>query len=370
MSEENKTTENSPKKKSKFFSFFNKGEKKTVEVKPGAEPKIVKEESAKEEVVEESVATEVLEKETETPEATEVETPEVVDETPKGPSFTSRLLKRMGASVWGFIKGFHPKKFLEVFIPNKSISTQIMFVVVALQVIAAGIYWTTNTSELLPTPGEIWDAFVRMSTDGEGLIGEMWVSMKLCLDAVVKTIIISLIICYATVLPVFKPLAFVVTKFRFLTLVGLSFIFTLATDDGYNLKIWLLTFGMTVFFVTSMMRVLKDITQNELNHARTLGMSEWRVVWEVVVLAKVDKVFDIIRQNFAIAWMMLTLVEGLSRADGGIGIMLINQNKYLHLDSVFAIQFLILFVGIGMDYMFGVAKRIACPYAHLTKGFK
>ena len=343
MSEENKPT----KKPSKFFSFFNKGEKKTVEVNPGEEPKVVE--------------TKVVEPKVITPE---------VAEAPKGPSLMSKLFTKIVTSLLNFIKGFHPKKFLEVFIPNRSIGLQIMFVVVALQVIGISIYWTNNTSELLPRPGEIWDAFVRMSTDGEGLIAEMWTSMKLCLDAVVKTIIISLIICYATVLPIFKPLAFVVTKFRFLTLVGLSFIFTLATDDGYSLKIWLLTFGMTVFFVTSMMRVLKDITQNELNHARTLGMSEWRVVWEVVVLSKIDKVFDIIRQNFAIAWMMLTLVEGLSRADGGVGTMLINQNKHLHLDSVFAIQFLILFVGIGMDYMFGVFKRIACPYAHLTKGFK
>ena len=268
-----------------------------------------------------------------------------------------------------FFSGLHPNKFLEVFMPNKSVGLQVMFVVIVLQILFVGIYWTSNTTEILPRPIEIWESFKKLTTNS-GLLGEMWISMKLCLDAVIKTLIISLIICYSTVLSVFKPIAFVVTKFRFLTLVGLSFVFTLITNDGYDLKIWLLTFGMTVFFVTSMMRVIKDITKNELNHARTLGMSEWRVVWEVVILSKIDKVFDIIRNNFAIAWMMLTLVEGLSRADGGVGAMLINQNKHLHLDSVFAIQFLILFVGIGMDYVFGVLKRTVCHYANLTKGFK
>lgn len=266
-----------------------------------------------------------------------------------------------------FLEGFSPRSFFKTIVPNASVSIQMQVLIVALWLFGAAMYWNNSASEILPKPGEIWTSFKELVSGG-GLLGEMWISMKLCLDAVIHTIIISLIICYATVMPVFRPIGFIVSKFRFLTLVGLSFVFTLMTDDGYSLKITLLTFGMTVFFVTSMMRVLNDITQNELNHARTLGMSEWRVVWEVVILSKVDKVFDVIRANFAIAWMMLTLVEGLSRADGGIGTMLINQNKHLHLDAVFAIQFLILFVGIGMDYMFGVFKRVACPYAHLTKG--
>jgi NitT/TauT family transport system permease protein len=64
--------------------------------------------------------------------------------------------------------------------------------------------------------------------------------------------------------------------------------------------------------------------------------------------------------------MMLTLVEGISRAEGGIGAMLLNQNKHLHLDAVFAIQILILLVGIGMDYLIGIIKNIVCPYASLS----
>lgn len=272
-------------------------------------------------------------------------------------------------SLSKFFGGFHPNEFLDAFRPNKSVSLQVMFVVVLLWIAGIGFYWTYNSSEILPRPWEIWTAFNRLIDEG-GLIPEMWTSMKLCLNAVLHTIIISLIICYSTVLPIFRPIGFLVTKFRFLTLVGLSFVFTLLTQDGYDLKVSLLTFGMTVFFVTEMLRVLDEITSNEYNHARTLGMSEWRVVWEVVILSRIDKVFDVIRANFAIAWMMLTLVEGISRADGGVGTMLINQNKHLHLDAVFAIQFLILFVGIGMDYLFGVLKRFACPYAHLTKAEK
>ena len=38
---------------------------------------------------------------------------------------------------------------------------------------------------------------------------------------------------------------------------------------------------------------------------RTLRMSEWQVVWEVIILGKIDLVFEIIRQNFAIALSLI-----------------------------------------------------------------
>ena len=96
-------------------------------------------------------------------------------------------------------------------------------------------------------------------------------------------------------------------------------------------------------------------------------MSEWRVVWEVVVLGTADKAFEVLRQNAAIGWMMLTMVEGISRSEGGIGAMLLNQNKHFRLAEVFAIQIVILAVGMGQDYAIGVRSGASCcPYATLT----
>jgi len=46
--------------------------------------------------------------------------------------------------------------------------------------------------------------------------------------------------------------------------------------------------------------------------------------------------------------------------------MLLNQNKHFHLAEVFAIQILILVLGMMQDYGIGVFKRIVCPYSALT----
>jgi NitT/TauT family transport system permease protein len=109
------------------------------------------------------------------------------------------------------------------------------------------------------------------------------------------------------------------------------------------------------------------IPREKFDHARTLRMSEWKVVWEVVILGTADKAFEVLRQNAAIGWMMLTMVEGISRAEGGVGAMMLNLNKHFHVASVFAIQITILLVGLLQDYGIGVARRLFLPFADLTR---
>jgi NitT/TauT family transport system permease protein len=95
-------------------------------------------------------------------------------------------------------------------------------------------------------------------------------------------------------------------------------------------------------------------------------MKEWRVVWEVVVLGTADKAFEALRQNAAIGWMMLTMVEGIYRGEGGIGALLLNQQKFFKMSEVFGIQIIILIVGLFQDLIIGAVRRFLCPYATLT----
>ena len=88
--------------------------------------------------------------------------------------------------------------------------------------------------------------------------------------------------------------------------------------------------------------------------------------FHVVECCTADEAIEVLRQNAAMGWMMLTMVESISRSEGGVGAMLLNQNKHFHLAEVFAIQILILVLGMTQDYGIGVFKRIVCPYSSLT----
>lgn len=252
-----------------------------------------------------------------------------------------------------------------VFSPNKTVSKQVMLGIMLVWLIAALFSWIVLAPKIIPRPLEVLAAFGPLWK--QGAIVELGVSFWLNIKALFFSSIISLALAYLTVLAGMRPAVAAVGKLRFLGLMGLSLIFTLTVGGGEWLKVTLLTFGMTVYFVTSMAATVAKIPRERFDHARTLRMSEWRVVWEVVVLGQMDEAFEALRQNAAIGWMMLTMVEGMVKSGGGIGVMLVAQDKYFKLDSVFAIQFLILFVGIGLDYTIGVIKNIACPYAQLTQ---
>ncbi|MBC7451200.1 MAG: nitrate ABC transporter permease, partial [Cytophagales bacterium] len=87
----------------------------------------------------------------------------------------------------------------------------------------------------------------------------------------------------------------------------------------------------------------------------------------VVIIGRLDQVFEVMRQNFAIAWMMITMVEGLSMSEGGLGTMLIKSNKYIDLGTVFSILIIIFLLGIFFDFLLGQLRYWLFPYTKLEK---
>ncbi len=257
------------------------------------------------------------------------------------------------------------RSLLGAFLPNRVLSPGAMRALALAELGVFFLVWLNSPFKVLPRPLEVWTQLAKLWTE-QGLGPELWTSFRLNAEALGWTTLISLSLSYLTVLPVFRPLAAAVSKGRFLSLAGFSFLFTLVMGGGRPLQLWMLVAGMTVFFVTSMASVVVSIPKSEFDHARTLRMSEWRVVWEVVILGTLDRAFDVLRQNAAIGWTLLTFVEGIVRAEGGAGALLLNQQKYFNLPGIFAIQLVILLLGLFQDYVIGAVRRLACPYADLT----
>ena len=253
---------------------------------------------------------------------------------------------------------------LGAFSPNRVISKGVLRFIVAFQIGVLLLVWATSSYVFLPKPLDVWRAFTDLWSH-EGLGQELIVSFLLNVQAMVWATVISVGLAYLTVVPVFQPIAQAIAKGRFLGMVGLTFFFTIIFSSGHRLKVSLLVFGVTVFFVTSMIDVVAQVPKEKFDLARTLRMGEWRVVWEVIVLGKADAAFDAMRQNAAMGWMMLTMVEGISRSEGGVGALLLNQNKHFRLEAVFAIQIAILMIGLFQDYTLGLAKKFLFPYAGL-----
>lgn len=256
------------------------------------------------------------------------------------------------------------KQVLHLFLPNQTISKTTVLLLVSAQVVGLFLLWMFSPFVFLPTQTETLQAFSDLWQAGLGI--ELLTSFTLNLQAIGVATALSLLLAYATVLPFFRPIVAAISKLRFLSLVGLTFFFTLATSSGHTLKLYLLVFSISVFFVTSMADVLAAIPKTQFDLARTLKMGSWRIVWEVIIIGQMDKAFDVLRQNAAIGFMMLTMIEGMSRSEGGIGTVLLNQNKHFKLAAILAIQIVILLLGLGQDYAIGALRKLFCPYADLT----
>src|SRR4029078_12087746 len=125
-----------------------------------------------------------------------------------------------------------------------------------------------------------------------GLGPELFVTLELVAVAGVVSVGVSFFLSWASARPIARPLVELLSKLRFLGLTGLVFPFTLATGGGVALKVALLTFGMTTFLVTSIARIVSEVPRSNIDYVRSLGASEQRVVWEVVIRGTLDRTID------------------------------------------------------------------------------
>lgn len=252
----------------------------------------------------------------------------------------------------------------KIFQPFGKISKQTFIIMMIAQVIIAVTMWHVGSNGLIPSPFKVKIAFLHLL--GTKLLWDnILVSLGLTVQAMLYSIAITLFFAYLSVMPFFKSIALFIVKCRYLTLTGLIFIFTLLTKDGSQLKLSLLVFGIVPFFVTSFLAVIINIDKQEYELCKTLGYNNWQTLYEVIIIGKADQVLEILRQNFAISWLMITLVEGLSMSEGGIGTLLIKYNKYNDLTNVIALQMVIFLIGICFDYLLGTIRQWLFPFTKL-----
>lgn len=255
-------------------------------------------------------------------------------------------------------------RILDTLSPNKVLDKRSREYIIGVWILIVALFWISSPSIFVPKPTEVWNATKDLwlfQDLGTSLI----TSLMLNIESICIAAVISLGLAYLYTIPIFKPPIAFIGKLRFLSLVGLSFFFTLMTSSGHALRVSVLVFAVTVFFVVGMLDVIAAIPNEQYDLARTLKMNNWETLWQVVILGQGDQAFVILRQNAAMSWMFISVVEGMSRSGGGIGGLLLNSNKHFHLAEVFAIQIIILILGLAQDYIIGLLRNICCPYVNL-----
>lgn len=247
--------------------------------------------------------------------------------------------------------------------PNRAVTAGQARLLGAAWLAAFFAAWALSRFDVLPTPWGVLQALPGLFR--QGLLAHLASSLYSNLAALAWAAWLGMGLAYLSVVPALRPLTELGSKLRFLGFAGIGVAFTLWLHGGHALKVALVTFGMVGFFIAALHDEVRAIPLERYDYARALGMSEWRVVWEVVVLGTLDKSLDILRQNAAMGWMLLTTVETLVRSEGGVGVLLANQTKHLQLANVAALQLVIFAVGMLQDFALGALKNLVCPHAAL-----
>lgn len=228
-------------------------------------------------------------------------------------------------------------------------------------VVCALLVWWQSPWTFWPKLGETWVALHDMWFY-QNLGVNLFSSLRLNLEAIALSTVISLGLSYLGTIALAAPVVRFVGQLRFLSFAGMGFAFTLMIGDGFHRKIAVLVFMVMVYFVVAMMDVISQIPPEQYDLARTLKMGPWETLWEVVILGQIDQAFIVLRQTAAMAWMFVGTAETLDMSDGGVGMMLDNANRHLHLSEVLALQLIVLILGLGQDYLLGWMRDKICPW--------
>lgn len=252
-----------------------------------------------------------------------------------------------------------------VLTPNASVSDNTRRMLAIGWLVSVLLVWQFGNIRLLPRPEETFNTIWGFWKSG--VVYELFISITTMMKAMFFTCAFVLTLAYLTVVPAVKPVATAFATLRFLGLTGLTLAFTMMTNSGDQMKVLILTFGVSTFFLKDMIRVVEDIPKSRYNHARTLGMGPWRVMWEVTVRGTLDQALDSLRVNAAMGWMMLTMVEGLALSGGGIGAELWKSQRHMDLVTIMAIQLMIFTIGMMQDQSIGLIKTLAFPHTRFNK---
>lgn len=261
-----------------------------------------------------------------------------------------------------------PFNVRDLLTPNMPVSEKVRWGVRLATIAVVYLLWSYWPGmELIPRPIEIAKAWGGLLMNGS-LVEELSKSIILFCSATFFVLLIGLPLAYLSRLQAFEPFVNGTSTLRYFSLYGITLAFGLIMKDAYTFKISLLVFGMLPYFLTSMVESVLNIPEREFDNARTLKQNEWEALWHVVIVGRRHRAIEILRQNAAMGWMMLAMVEGMSMGQGGVGAMLVKEYRMFRMDEIYAVQMTIFCVGLLSDYGFKTLLLAVCPYKRKSNG--
>lgn len=133
---------------------------------------------------------------------------------------------------------------------------------------------------------------------------------------------------------------------------------------GMALKMYVAMVALGVFFTMAQaiyQAVKKDVAEDLIDKAYTLGASELEVIYEVIWRQILPRVIENLRLQIGPAMVFLIAAEW-AFADQGFGYTLRQQSKLLNMNVVYIYLAILGITGLGLDWILLRLRRWLCPW--------
>lgn len=246
--------------------------------------------------------------------------------------------------------------------PNEVVTPRTAWLITGGLVCAWLLSWSISRPDVFPSPLDVLNAFPKLWTE-DGLGQELLSSLSVSLQALAISTGVALPLGYLSRTPLVRPVSLAVAELRFLSPAVFFLLLLFATGSAHQTKVALLVIGEATYLVASVTDIMAGIPAYQWDDARTLRMSEWTATWYVGVRGTLDQVIEAVRANAAMGWAAILFVEGIVRSEGGVGVLVADNEKHMAFANVWAVAASILVIGICQDYGFEYLKRTVCPWS-------
>ena len=217
-------------------------------------------------------------------------------------------------------------------------------------------------SFFLPSPKTVLEAIITLFTQGS-LLGDIGASFFRIIAGFILSIIVALPlgILFGTskkTEAVVEPLvAFVryVPPSAFIPLIIVWF------GVGEMGKVILIFLGVAPYLTLLIADTIHAVRKELIEASLTLGATKSDLVFKVILPYSMPAIWDSFRIMFGAAWTFVIIAE-IVGSSSGLGHLMIESQRFLRTDNIFAGIVVIGFLGILTDYFFKVSSKILFPW--------
>lgn len=217
-------------------------------------------------------------------------------------------------------------------------------------------------SFFLPTPTKVLSSIISLITEGS-LLSDIFASFY--------RILLGFLLSLAISLPLGISLG-ISRRFEALTEPLIAFIRYIPPSAFIPLaiiwfgigdleKVAILFLGVAPYLTLLIADIVISTKREFVEAALTLGASRKNIITKVVIPNSMPGIWDSFRLMIGAAWTFVIIAE-IVGASSGLGHLMIESQRFLKTDNIFAAIVIIGFLGLATDYFFKITYKIFFPW--------